>query len=133
MQLPHNFFEKLRDQITISDVVRQKVVLSKKGHEYGGLCPFHSEKTPSFTVSDQKRFYHCFGCGAHGDVIGFVAETAGMSYKEAAIKLAGDYSIEIPKITPEQAKADEESDQIINALSIANQLFTSKLNKESKA
>ena len=132
MQLPHNFFEKLRDQITISDVIRQKVVLSKKGHEYGGLCPFHSEKTPSFTVSDQKRFYHCFGCGAHGDAIGFVAETSGMSYKEAAIKLAGDYGIEIPKITPEQAKADEESDQIINALTIANQLFINKLDATAK-
>ena len=132
MQLPHNFFEKLRDQITISDIVRQKVVLSKKGHEYGGLCPFHSEKTPSFTVSDQKRFYHCFGCGAHGDAIGFVAETSGMSYKEAAIKLAGDYGIEIPKVTPEQARADEESDQITQALSVANQFFTSQLNKPSK-
>lgn len=132
MHLPHNFFEKLRDQITISDVVRQKVTLTKKGSEYGGLCPFHGEKTPSFTVSDQKKFYHCFGCGAHGDVIKFTSETLGMTSKEAAIKLAEDYGIEVPKPTREQAKAYEESEEVMNALSLANQFFVTHLNKPSK-
>lgn len=129
MHLPHNFFEQLRDQINISDVVRQKVVLTRKGHEYTGLCPFHPEKTPSFTVSDQKKFYHCFGCSVHGDVIRFVAETAGMSYKEAAIKLAEDNGIEVPKPTAQQAQIYEETEEILQALSIANQFFVSQLSK----
>ena len=129
MHLPHNFFDQLRDQINISDVVRQKVALTKKGHEYTGLCPFHSEKTPSFTVSDQKKFYHCFGCAAHGDVIRFVAETSGMSPKEAAIKLAEDNGIEVPKPTAQQAQIYEETEEALNALSIANQFFVSQLSK----
>lgn len=132
MKLSNNFFEKLRDQILVSDVVRKQLSLSKKGHEYSGLCPFHSEKTPSFTVSDQKRFYHCFGCGAHGDAIEFVAETSGMSYKEAAIKLAGDYGIEIPKMTPEQERAEEHSEKLMSAISIADKFFHNQLNTQAK-
>lgn len=127
MHLPFNFYEKLRNQIAIAEIVAQKVTLTKKGHEYTGLCPFHNEKTPSFTVSNQKRFYHCFGCGAHGDVIRFVGETAGMTYAEAAKKLAEDNGIEIPKLTPAQAKIYEESDEILHVLSLANQFFTSHL------
>ena len=55
----------------LSGIVAKRVMLTRRGHEHSGLCPFHSEKTPSFTVSEEKGFYHCFGCGAHGDAIGF--------------------------------------------------------------
>ena len=132
MHLPHHFFEKLRNQIAISDVVRQHVTLTKKGSEYGGLCPFHTEKTPSFTVSDQKKFYHCFGCAAHGDIIKFVSETSGLTSKEAALKLAADYGIEVPKPTKEQARAYEENEEIMHALQVANQFFVTHLNKQVK-
>lgn len=128
MKLSINFFETIRDKVAVSSVVGKKVTLTKKGVEYGGLCPFHNEKTPSFTVNDIKRFYHCFGCAAHGDVIRFVAETSGLSYKEAAIKLAEDNGIEIPKLSKEEERAYEEIDQVQNVLSLAEQFFQTSMN-----
>src|SRR4051812_47560394 len=108
MNVTPDFFELLRSKVNASDVVRQKVTLKKKGAEYSGLCPFHSEKSPSFTVNDAKRFYHCFGCHAHGDVIRFVSETSGLRYKDAAIKLAGEHGIEIPKLSKAEERLYEE-------------------------
>jgi DNA primase len=132
MYLTSHFFEHLRDQISISDVIRQKINLTKRGQEYTGLCPFHSEKTPSFTVNDIKKFYHCFGCGAHGDVIRFVAETSGMAYQEAAIKLAENNGIVVPQPTAAQAKIYEETEEVLRVLAIANQFFVSQLTKQAK-
>ena len=71
------------------DVVQRYVQLKKAGANYVGLCPFHNEKTPSFTVSPTKQFYHCFGCGAHGNAIGFLMEYAGLGYVDAIKELAG--------------------------------------------
>ncbi len=130
MRFPLNFYEQLRNNIRTSDIVRQKVSLTKKGNEYSGLCPFHGEKTPSFTVNDAKRFYHCFGCGAHGDIIKFVAENYGMSYSESAKKIAQDNGIELPKISPQQAKIYEESDEIYKILELAAEFFTSQMTSE---
>ncbi|MCC8417725.1 MAG: DNA primase [Rickettsia endosymbiont of Bryobia graminum] len=130
MRILLEFYELLRNRINLSDIVRQKIVLTKKSANYLGLCPFHSEKTPSFTVNDSKKFYYCFGCSAHGDVIKFVSNVSGLSYKEAAIKLAGDYSITIPKLTAEQQRFYEESDELISILEIAERFFKSQLTKE---
>jgi len=96
MYFPQDFPDKLRSSILVSEVVGKKVALKKKGKEYSGLCPFHNEKSPSFTVNDQKGFYHCFGCQAHGDIISFEMSKEGLEFKEAVIKLANDFSIEIP-------------------------------------
>lgn len=128
--LLQNFFERVRNIVNVSDIVRNKVVLSKKGVEYTGLCPFHSEKTPSFTVNDKKRFYHCFGCGAHGDVIKFESETSGLSYKDSAYKIAGKYAIEIPKFSKEEEREQLESDRISSHLKLASNYFVSKINPE---
>ena len=98
MYFPQDFPDKLRSSILASEVIGKKVVLKKKGKEYSGLCPFHNEKTPSFTVNDQKGFYHCFGCQAHGDIISFEMSKEGLEFKEAVIKLANDFSIEIPLV-----------------------------------
>ena len=130
MIIPVEFYNYLREQIRTSDIVKQKVSLTKKGNEYLGICPFHSEKTPSFTVNDAKRFYHCFGCGVHGDIIKFVAETTGLSYKEAAIKIAQENSIELPKMSADQQKENDEADQIYNVLELASAYFTDQINKE---
>ena len=130
MRIPFEFYELLRSRIKLSDVVRQKISLIKKAGEYVGLCPFHQEKTPSFTVNDSKRFYHCFGCSAHGDVIRFTSNLSGLSYNDSAIKLANDFGIEIPKLTKEQERIYEESDQISNILSLAVEFFKSELNAE---
>ncbi|WP_425363812.1 DNA primase [Candidatus Tisiphia endosymbiont of Hybos culiciformis] len=130
MRIPLEFYELLRTRINLSDIVRQKVVLTKKSGNYLGLCPFHVEKSPSFTVNDAKRFYYCFGCTVHGDVIKFVASLSGLSYKEAAIKLANDYGIELPKLTVEQQKLHEESDELLGILEMAERFFTSQLSQE---
>ena len=130
MIIPLEFYNHLRQQIRISEIIRQKTFLTKKGNEYLGICPFHAEKTPSFTVNDIKKFYHCFGCSAHGDVIKFVAETNGLSYKEAAIKIATENSIELPKMTATQKREYEEADQIYNILELASTYFISEVTKE---
>ena len=72
MAFPSGFLDELREKIPLSELIGRKVKLTHKGREYTGLCPFHKEKTPSFTVNDDKGFYHCFGCGAHGDIIRFL-------------------------------------------------------------
>lgn len=130
MRIPLEFYQLLRNRINLSDVIRQKVSLTRKGSEYLGICPFHNEKTPSFTVNDLKGFYHCFGCSAHGDVIKFVAEMSGMSYNNAAIKLAGDYSIELPKLSKHQEEIYEESAKLLSVLELAKDFFVSELTPE---
>jgi DNA primase len=132
MRIPLEFYNHLRDSVRVSDIVRQKIVLTKKGGEYLGVCPFHQEKTPSFTVNDQKKFYHCFGCSAHGDVIRFVSETDGISYKEAAIKIAENNGIELPKMSAEQERVYEEADHIYGILELASEFFRKNLTDEAK-
>lgn len=131
MRIPLQFYDSLRNIINLSNIVRTKVNLTKKAGEYIGLCPFHSEKSPSFTVSDIKKFYHCFGCGAHGDVIKFNAEILGLSYKDSAIKLACEHGIDLPKLSKEQESIYEESDQISNILELATEFFKCSHNQES--
>jgi len=75
--------DQLKDSVDIIDIIDGYIGLKKLGKNYGACCPFHGEKTPSFTVSPDKQFYHCFGCGAHGDVIGFIQEYTGCDFKEA--------------------------------------------------
>lgn len=132
MRIPLEFYNHIRDSVRVSDIVRQRLVLTKKGGEYLGVCPFHQEKTPSFTVNDQKKFYHCFGCSAHGDVIRFVSETNGINYKEAAIKIAESNGIELPKMSAEQEQRYEEADHIYKILELASGFFIKNLADSSK-
>lgn len=103
------FLEQLRAKIRLSDLIGTRVKLVKRGREYQGLCPFHHEKTPSFTVNDEKEFYHCFGCGAHGDAVTFLTETQNYSFREAVEELAQRAGVEIPKILITQAKGQSYS------------------------
>ena len=107
MNLSPEFLEELRSRITVSEVVGRRVQLQKHGREHKGLCPFHNEKSPSFTVVDDKNFYHCFGCGVHGDVITFVMETEGLAFPEAVERLAAQAGLEVPKATPEDRQRAE--------------------------
>jgi len=131
MKLPVEFYELLRNRINLSDIVREKVALLKKSNEYLGLCPFHNEKTPSFSVNDVKGVYYCFGCAASGDVITFFSKMNGISYSDSAVKLAQDHNIELPTITKEQKIIYEESEQVLNILQIASKFFQSKLDANS--
>lgn len=98
MRFPKDFPDTLRSSILTSEVVGKKVKLKQRGNEFQGLCPFHNEKSPSFTVNDQKGFYHCFGCQAHGDIISFVINNDGLEFKDAVIGLADDFGIPIPQV-----------------------------------
>ncbi len=102
MAFPPNFLDDIRARIGLADVIGRRVRLVKKGREHAGLCPFHNEKTPSFFVNEEKGFFHCFGCGAHGDVIGFVMRADGLSFPEAVERLAADAGLEVPQQTPEE-------------------------------
>lgn len=101
MAFPNRLLEDIRARTGLADVVSKRVRLTRKGREHTGLCPFHNEKSPSFTVNEEKGFYHCFGCGAHGDVISFVMNTSGLSFPEAVEQLANDAGLDIPVETPE--------------------------------
>lgn len=102
MAFPPQFLDELRARLPVSEVVGRKVRLVRKGREHSGLCPFHNEKTPSFTVNDEKAFYHCFGCGQHGDVITFAMETEGLSFPEAVERLAAQAGLQVPQSTREE-------------------------------
>ncbi|HET8877506.1 MAG TPA: CHC2 zinc finger domain-containing protein, partial [Casimicrobiaceae bacterium] len=95
--IPRDFIETLLARVDIIEVIDRSVPLKKAGANYQACCPFHSEKTPSFTVSPTKQFYHCFGCGAHGTAIGFLMEHTGQSFPEAVETLARDAGLEVPR------------------------------------
>lgn len=95
------FLDELRMRVALAEVVGRRTKLVKRGREHSGLCPFHNEKTPSFTVNEDKGFFHCFGCGAHGDVIGFVMRTENLSFPEAVEKLANEAGLQLPNLTRE--------------------------------
>ena len=94
--IPKSFIQDLLNRLDIVDVVERYVPLKKAGANFVACCPFHNEKSPSFTVSQSKQFYHCFGCGAHGSAIGFVMEHAGLGYVDAIEELARNIGLEVP-------------------------------------
>ena len=110
--IPQSFIQDLLNRVDIVDVVGRYVQLKKGGANFGGLCPFHSEKSPSFTVSPTKQFYHCFGCGAHGTAIGFLMEYAGVGFVDAVKDLAQNAGMTVPeqedKLLPAQ-RAEQQS------------------------
>lgn len=98
-KLPEAFIKEVAENTNLSDLIGQFVKLKKSGASYLGLCPFHGEKSPSFTVSEQKHFYHCFGCGKHGDAIRFLTDYAGMTFREAVTELAERQGRPLPTST----------------------------------
>lgn len=97
MAFDNNFIDELKTRVNIVDVIGREVSLKKAGSSYKGLCPFHSEKTPSFNVNEERQFYHCFGCGEKGDVIHFVERYYNLSFVESVEKLCEDYGIRMPE------------------------------------
>ena len=104
MKYPKDVLDRLRQLSPVSEVIGRRIQIRRHGREFQALCPFHKENTPSFTINDEKGFYHCFGCGAHGDAIGFVKEYEGVNYKEAIEKLADEVGFALPKPTPEMQR-----------------------------
>ena len=96
-RIPSSFIDELLVRVDIVDVIDSRVQLKKTGREYQACCPFHNEKTPSFTVSPDKQFYHCFGCGAHGSALGFLMDYEHMAFVEAVEELAAGAGMEVPR------------------------------------
>ena len=95
-RIPQHFIDELLARTDIVDVIDNVVPLKRAGRNHQACCPFHNEKTPSFTVSQQKQFYHCFGCGAHGTAISFLMEYSGMTFPEAIEDLASRAGLSVP-------------------------------------
>ena len=102
--IPRDFIDQLLSRVDIVDVIDRRVPLKKAGQNYQACCPFHGEKTPSFTVSPTKQFYHCFGCGAHGSAIGFMMEYGGLSFIDAVKSLADETGLTVPEDASFQPK-----------------------------
>jgi DNA primase len=130
---PPAFLEELRSRLSLAQVIGRSVRLVKRGREYVGLCPFHNEKSPSFTVIEEKGFYHCFGCGTHGDAIGFVMHTAGLSFPEAVERLAGEAGLPIPRVDAADRAKAERIATVGAALEAAATWFAQQLEKPSGA
>jgi DNA primase len=123
-QIPDSFIQDVLARTDIVDVVSRHVALRRGGANFLGLCPFHGEKTPSFTVSPAKQFYHCFGCGAHGDAIRFLMEHAGMGFTDAVRDLAQSAGLKMPEVRvdpAEQARADEERSRQVRLTGVLEQ------------
>ena len=134
--IPDSFKQDLLNRVDIVEVVSRYVQLKKGGANYLGLCPFHGEKTPSFTVSPTKQFYHCFGCGAHGNAIGFVMAYAGLGYVDALRDLAGMVGMQLPESRPrthEEAARQEREADLATLLEQAMNFYRAELKKSARA
>lgn len=129
MSFSPQFLDELKHRFTLSDIVGRQVKLIRRGREHTGLCPFHNEKTPSFTLNDQKGFYHCFGCGAHGSVFDFVMETEGLSFPEAIEKLAAEVGMEVPKPSREEMQRQEQRTSLSDVMQMCADWYFEQLTK----
>ncbi len=127
MAFSDQFLDELRARAGLASVVGRRVRLQRKGREHLGLCPFHKERTPSFTVNEEKGFYHCFGCGAHGSVFDFVMETEGLSFPEAVEKLATEAGMEVPRDTPEERERQKQRQTLYDVAEKAAGFFERQL------
>jgi len=127
MSLSPQFLDELRGRITLSTLIGRSVKLVKAGREYKACCPFHDEKSPSFYVNDDKGFYHCFGCGAHGDAIRFLTEAKGLSFIDAVKELAGSAGMEVPAPDPRAAQRNERQAGLHDVMQAAASWFEEQL------
>ncbi len=133
MSLSPQWLDELRARITLSSVIARTTRLTKAGHEFKACCPFHNEKSPSFTVNDLKGFYHCFGCGAHGDAIRWMTDQRGLSFMDAVKELAAEAGLEVPAADPRAAAAAEQRDSLHDVMKAAQDWFAARLASDEGA
>ena len=121
------FLQTLKDRVSLPDLIGRRVRLVKRGREHSGLCPFHTEKSPSFTVNEQKGFYHCFGCGAHGSAVDFVMATENLSFPEAVERLAAEAGLRMPAPDPGAVRAEKKRAGLQEAVEAAASWFAAQL------
>ena len=133
--IPKNFIHDLLNRLDIVDVIERYVPLKKAGANYVACCPFHNEKSPSFTVSQNKQFYHCFGCGAHGTAIGFVMEHGGLGFVDAVEELARSAGVTVPREAPEpeQAQQHKVTPDLYEVMQSATRYYRDQLKLSSPA
>src|SRR5437879_12618765 len=124
---------ELRDRLPVSEVVGRRVKLKKAGREFKGLSPFQQEKSPSFTVNDQKGFYHDFSSGKHGDIITFLMETEGVGFTEAVERLAAMAGVPMPTMTPDAARHEERRKPLHDVMELAAKLYADTLASRTAA
>lgn len=127
MSLSPKFMDELRSRVTLSELIGKHVRLVRAGREYKGCCPFHNEKTPSFYVNDDKQFYHCFGCGAHGDAISFLTEYSNLPFMDAVESLAAQAGLSVPKPDPKMAARQKEEKGVREVLETAQRYYHEQL------
>lgn len=128
MSLTPQWLDELRARTSLSTLIGKSVKVQKAGREYKACCPFHNEKTPSFTINDEKGFYHCFGCGAHGDAIRWMTDHRGLPFMEAVKELAATAGMDVPAPDPRAAKRAEQAKGLHDAMAAAQGFFEDQLN-----
>jgi DNA primase len=131
--IPESFVQELLSRVDIVDVVERHVTLKKAGANYQACCPFHSEKTPSFTVSPSKQFYHCFGCGAHGSAISFVMQYAGLGFVEAVEDLAGQMGLPVPREVSVRSQERVRQQPLTERMALAARFYKDQLKASPNA
>jgi DNA primase len=119
MAFPPGFLDELRARVSLAGLVGRRVKIERRGREFAGLCPFHQEKTPSFYVVEDKNFFHCFGCGAHGDAIGFLMRAENLDFLEAVERLAAEAGLAVPQSTPEERETARRQKTLLETLEAA--------------
>jgi DNA primase len=127
MRFTPQFLDELRARLPVSEVVGRRVKLKKAGREWKGLSPFQQEKSPSFTVNDQKGFYHDFSSGKHGDIISFLMETEGVGFTEAVERLASMAGVPLPAVTPDAARHEQRRKTLYDVMELAAKFFADTL------
>ena len=127
MALSPQWLDELRARVTLSSVIMRTDKLQRAGREWKACCPFHHEKTPSFTVNDEKGFYHCFGCGAHGDVIRWMTDQRGMPFMDAVKELAAEAGMEVPRPDPVAAQRAEKRAGLVDVMEAAQSWLVQNL------
>ena len=134
LMIPESFIQELLNRVDVVDVIDKSVPLKKAGSNYVACCPFHQEKSPSFTVSPTKQFYHCFGCGAHGSALSFLIEYQGMSFVDAVEDLAKSLGLAVPQETQKMTPQLKEKNLALGeALELASQYYQTALKKSERA
>jgi len=128
MTLSPAWLDELRARTVLSAVIAPSVKLLRAGREWKACCPFHDEKTPSFTVNDDKGFYHCFGCGAHGDAIRFLTDHRGMPFMDAVKELAGKAGMEVPAPDPMAKERADRAASLTDVMAEAAKWYSEQLN-----
>jgi DNA primase len=124
---PLGFLDELRSRISLSGLIGRRIKLVRRGRELAGLCPFHHEKTPSFYVVEDKSFFHCFGCGAHGDAVGFAMRADNLDFIEAVEKLAGEAGLAVPQTTPQERERAQQQKTLLEATEAAAGFYEERL------